>query len=1111
MSDPRWVESLGIDQRERWQKGERVRVEAYIEGNPALRSDPDGILDLIYNEVVLREEAGDAPRLEEYVERFPQFRAQLRLQFEVHRALEANIGVPESSSRDEAGSRPPDSTSTPVDAEGLIVPGYEIIGELGRGGMGVVYLARQVDLKRRVAIKMILAGVHADPRELARFRTEAEAVARLQHPNVVQIYEVVDDREGRPCFALELVEGGNLAQTQAGAPWPARQAGQLMATLAHAMEYVHRHGIIHRDLKPSNVLLTAEGVAKISDFGLAKLLDVAEGQTPSEAFLGTPSYMAPEQAAGRSRDLGTASDVYSLGAILYELLTGRPPFRGETSLDTVMMVVSEDPVPPTRLQPKVPRDLETICLKCLEKEPRHRYGSAADLADDLGRFLAGEPIRGRPTSLFQRSIKWARRRPAAAALLGVGIAALLSSCALAWWSHETERRRLDTVRAGGRELVTRARVAMAGGDLEAARLQLTRALTTLGPEPTLGELADQAGHLLAEAERKLGEQKTRRLAEARRQAFDRWHDEALFRGTQPVDVEATANLRATEAAAREALAVVGMADRPEEAAPAVDPAFNAREKGEILAGCFEILLVLADAETRRRPGQTTEAYRERVARALRILDRAAGLGPATRAYSLRRSRCLAILGDARGAEEERLRAAALAPDTATDAFLVGIDCFLGDGRDARGDLGGAIRNFVQALRLRPDYFWAQYYLALCYLNSKRPELADSCLTGCLGRRPDFLWAYLLRGYARGELRDFQAAEDDFRRASELGPNADASYALLVNRGAVRIEQGRFPDAAADLERAVALKPDGYRAAMNLALLRRREGRYVEALADLDRATRLDPPANALADIHTERIRDLILTHQYQAAVDACDALLASHPDDAEACGARARALLELGHFDGAARSFTRYLENGGTPTPDVYRGRGQARMKLGDYPGAVDDYTRALQAEPGWDVQAHRGWAYFFSDAPALALRDFDRALELNPGDIDARIGRGLSRVALGRDHEAVADAEDALRHPPDSPEMIHNIACIFAQAAGRAGADRGRPDGPTLEARYRERALTAIRRALDRLPAAERPSFFKDKILPDRALDPIRQSPEFLDLMARMGQAPTGSLPEKE
>jgi WD40 repeat protein len=320
--------------------------------------------------------------------------------------------------------------------------GYEILGELGRGGMGVVYRARQAGLNRLVALKMILAGSHAGPDDLARFRSEAEAVAALQHPNIVQIHEV-GERDGLPYFSLELVEGGSLADRLDGTPWPARPAAELVAALARAMHYAHSRGVIHRDLKPANVLLAACGVAtgatpqagdpKITDFGLAKQIDSAVGRTRTGAVLGTPSYMAPEQAGGRSKEIGPATDVYALGAILYELLTGRPPFRAETPLDTILQVVGNEPVPPRRLVPKLPRDLETICLKCLEKAPAKRYAGAAALADDLQRFLDNKPILARPTPAWERLAKWARRRPAVAALALLSAATAAVGFALVTW------------------------------------------------------------------------------------------------------------------------------------------------------------------------------------------------------------------------------------------------------------------------------------------------------------------------------------------------------------------------------------------------------------------------------------------------------------------------------------------------------------------------------------------------------------------------------------------------------------------------------------------------------------------------------------------------------
>jgi WD40 repeat protein len=307
----------------------------------------------------------------------------------------------------------------------LSPPGYELLDELGRGGMGVVYKARHIALNRLVALKMILAGGHASDEELVRFHAEAEAVARLQHPNVVQIHEV-GEHDGRPFFSLEFVDGGNLARQLDGKPQPARRAAELIQALARAMHAAHQRGIVHRDLKPANILLTADGTPKITDFGLAKQLDSQKGLTQSGAILGTPSYMAPEQADGKRRDVGPATDVYALGAILYEMLTGRPPFLAETPLDTLVQVVGREPVPPSQLQAKVPRDLETICLKCLQKEPRKRYASAEELADDLGRFLTGEPIRARPVGAVERLGRWCRRNPVVAGLILTAVFLLLA-------------------------------------------------------------------------------------------------------------------------------------------------------------------------------------------------------------------------------------------------------------------------------------------------------------------------------------------------------------------------------------------------------------------------------------------------------------------------------------------------------------------------------------------------------------------------------------------------------------------------------------------------------------------------------------------------------------
>jgi WD40 repeat protein len=435
-----FLADLLADQRASWERGERIPVEAYLLRHPALSKD--AVLDLITNELLLRFELGERPHLREYAERFPQLTAQIKTQLEVELALAAEggqtpatqIAPPTVRAAMESGTAEP---ATSLERSPLVlsprqqlaclslqIPGYEILAEIARGGQSVVYQARQVSLNRLVALKMMLAGAAADEEERARFRREAEAVAQLKHPHIVQIYDI-GEQDGQLYFALEFVSGGTLIQQIRATPQPAMQAAQLLETLARTIHAAHQHDIVHRDLKPGNILLTPAvgegtqprhpyGTPKIADFGLAKRLHSDASLTQTGHIMGTPSYMAPEQAAGKNKDVGPPADIYSLGAILYELLTGRPPFIGEGTWDVVAQVLDAEPAPPRRLQPRVPRDLETICLKCLDKTPARRYASAALLADDLHRFQLGEPIQARPLGMLARGWRWCLRKPALA-------------------------------------------------------------------------------------------------------------------------------------------------------------------------------------------------------------------------------------------------------------------------------------------------------------------------------------------------------------------------------------------------------------------------------------------------------------------------------------------------------------------------------------------------------------------------------------------------------------------------------------------------------------------------------------------------------------------------
>ncbi len=418
--------------------------------------------------------SGTAPEREAFLARYPDLGDEL-VSFLNDQQSFARLAAPlgptplPGQALEAPFSRRADSREAPTLAPGETVsptgPGgrfgdYELLEEIARGGMGVVYRARQVRLNRLVALKMILAGPLAAPADVRRFRTEAEAAAGLDHPNIVPIYEV-GEHDGRPYFSMKLIDGGPLTEHREVFQQDPRAAARLVATVARAVHYAHQRGILHRDLKPANILLQIadlrleildlksqisnlnSAIPMVTDFGLAKRVTEGPpgaGPTQTGAIVGTPSYMAPEQASA-SKQLTTAADVYSLGAILYELLTGRPPFAAATPLETVLQVIDQEPARPKGLRPGLDTDLETICLKCLEKEPSRRYGSAEELAKDLERYLDGEPIQARPFSPWERMRKWARRRPAVAALSTVtGLAALALLVLAGFLWHNAELR-----------------------------------------------------------------------------------------------------------------------------------------------------------------------------------------------------------------------------------------------------------------------------------------------------------------------------------------------------------------------------------------------------------------------------------------------------------------------------------------------------------------------------------------------------------------------------------------------------------------------------------------------------------------------------------------------
>ena len=1021
------------------------------------------------------------------------------------------------------------------------VDGYEILAELGHGGMGVVYKAHQHRLSRFVALKMIRAGSLAKPEDLARFRIEAEAVAQQRHPNIIQIFDI-GEVGGLPFVALELLEGGSLDTFLAGTPQPGEASAKLSATLARAIHAAHQAGIIHRDLKPSNVMFGADGTPKITDFGLAKRLE-DEGYTETGQVLGSPSYIPPEQAQGRAKEVGPAADVYALGAILYEMLTGRPPFKGKTPVETVMQVLNEDPVPPSHLQSQVPRDLETICLKCLAKEPRKRYASALALADDLDRYLTDRPIQARRTPVLERGRKWARRRPISSFLLAFG------ACTMAIGIVDRVRSQADYRAARSRHETSLTKYENDLIDGHFPIEELSRLKTSTEAEHRFADLHTRAADLLGKAQHGLAVKQSREDARDRLHEFLRLRDDALFQDTQLTGLDATENVavvRRSTVAALELFSADGQRPKPW-ALGRLPESLTEQEREDVVRGCYEMLMVLAEAVAQPLDGESSAAQARE---ALEILDRAAlVLRLPTHAYYLRRAACLERAGDALGAKQERLTAERTQPDGAFDHFLTGLEQY------KRGYMTQARRHFALALQAQPNHFWAQCLLANCDLNTRSASAdgARGYLTACLQSHPELPWLYLLRGFASGQMGSrasspleaaeyYAAALADYREALRRDSGGRYRYALLVNRGLVQLQSRKLDEAIADLDEAIALDPRQLSAYVTLAQIHRQRhqidlafevlGRAIAlkpnlaplyrararwnmerahvtpavralALADLDQAIRLGvPKSRELAKDLAEKGRVLLLDKQYLQALDACDAAVRIDPKDPEVHRYRVGAFLELAREQDAIEACDAYLRTGAR-SADLLGLRGLARARRNDFAAAIDDYTLALALEPSSPVlRARRGWAYLVSGAPQLALRDFEEAIRLDPSSGDVYSGRGSALVVLGRCGEAVADAEESLRHGESDARMHYSAARILAQAA-ELTKQEPRPRKPSERTKvqiYQDRALTLLAQAVERTPPEGRLAFWRNVVHSDRVFTPIRRLPAYTRIAASVG-----------
>jgi tetratricopeptide (TPR) repeat protein len=897
-----------------------------------------------------------------------------------------------------------------------VIPGYELLSKLGEGGMGVVFLARQTGLNRQVAVKMIRGGSQARADHFSRFRVEAEAVAQLRHHNIVQIYEI-GEVDGLPYFSLELLEGGSLDDRLGGTPQPPRRAAELVATLARAVGVAHAAGIIHRDLKPSNVLYSVDGVPKVTDFGLAKRRESHSRQTESGAIMGSPSYMAPEQARGHTKDVGPAADIYALGAVLYEMLTGRPPFKGETPIETVRQVVDAEVVPPSRLAPRVPRDLETICLKCLEKDPVRRYRDASVFVEDLERFQNGETILARRTATLERGYKWAKRRPGTAALFAAIVLAVVLLPA-GWATRERDRLLRETQLASqalalvqrGNGLIDTAREAQSADQLSQAQVELSNfegGLRSVDPKRIAG-LPDRIQNSLKDVHRRLqdlqsrDEKQIRDVAERRRyQEFKSFCSRAQLAAVEFELDPASRGVRLREAASA-ALAVYArdpqaagqdwaMADQlPDVLSPA--------EKALVTENCYDLLLLLS---------QSVEP-----SLGLTILDRASRLRPeSSAAYHLRRAECLGRLGEKGGRADEEAKAAGLPPKTAPDHLLIGRE------QMAQRLWNQAIASLNESLLLDPDQIAARFLVAICDYNVEPKRLGEARdhLNACLRSQPELVELYLLRarvhgeegnqalarvGSARAEERhllrrqaeaSFNAALADYKSALDRLPSDDFRYVLLVNRGGMSLQAGRIADAQADLKTAISLRPALYQAHANLGQLFQRQGLREEAEAAFGRAIeRAGDPATRVALLRTRALlhanRREATAAQRIAALADLDQALDLEPGDAPERATdlveRARILFGLTRFDDALAACNDALARS-PEVGDAHQLRISALMALKRFEDVLSSCDAYLAAgKPTVEILEIRGLARVAKRNQSGAIADYTRALELR-ADLD--------------------------------------------------------------------------------------------------------------------------------
>jgi serine/threonine-protein kinase len=868
------------------------------------------------------------------------------------------------------------------------IPGYLIEAVLGRGGMGVVYKARHLKLRRTVALKMMLAGPFAGKDERSRFMREAEAVAALRHEHIVQVYDV-GDLDGCPYFTMEYIEGGTLAEKLAGIPQAAKRAADLVVKLAGAVQVAHRAGILHRDLKPGNVLLTADGTPKIADFGLARRLDSEESQTISGTRMGTPSYMAPEQVTGSRVSLGPAVDVYALGAILYETLTGRPPFHGETARDTERQVLEQEPVPPSRLNPRIPRDLETICLKCLHKDHSRRYATAADVSADLDRFASGKSIVARPVGTIERVVKWARRRPAVASLIATALLVIIGAVLVAARIHGIESAR-------------RAEVALRN---ERARQAIETALS-LVVDLRRGQRWPEAQHIIADATSRLEDADSPQLKKRFNHVADDLRVAQQLERIHQIYAEPDGDNVDYSSAAREydqLFNQLGIGPGVSEQR-AADVVRASEIRDEVLAALDSAAFV-ADQ-------RTNEAGERR----LLLIGKLADRDPAWRD----RFRDPAIWHD----REQLLKLVyvmhSVSPAPPPDQVLI-LGVLLGRlGTNAEG-----IRVLTEAQQLHPQDYWINLELGQALIQTRRPAEASQYLRVAAALRPSNSSVSTFLGNALFSAGQPEQAIAAYRRAVELDPRpAFASFRLV----GMLSGQGRWDEARAVADRAGYAVPTTLPMWRSLARSLAGAGRYDQAVAIYQRLMKVAPTDSW---VEIEFFTTLVSAGRLSEAESFVGGRLAADPKSYHLRYWHGRTLRDLGRIDQAIAEFEKAITFDNSHGP-CYIELALLLQSEGKEQRANEMYRHVVKLQP-YDYQSWRGLAASdlvlnqFAPAEDAARHALALAATGDPTMADARRQLDLCNRLVGVSGQLAAILADPRRiSDPNSQLAIADWASKY-------------------------------------------------------------------------------------